>query len=476
LQVSVAVRERESARARAAAVGDEGNASRVRGVPSWVLPTLVVLGIALRVWRVQSNGLDYDETFTAMAARLPLGDLLSYLRHFDSHPPLDYLLRAPLARAGASDFWLRLPSLVFSCAALALFAWWMRARGWIGVFATGFMAVSVFQLVYGGEARMYALLQLLGVAAAMLAERWLRAPAQWHAWAAGGLVLVALFDHISGTLLAAGLLALVGVRGDRDAWRWRGAVAGAGVVWLALWGPSMLDQVGGRWAAWIPRTTIGGFAETVSRQITLAPYVAPVVVTAVAVGGVLLWRSDRVLGRVWIALGALPFALAALIGVFASFLFDRTLTLASWAPPLALAVVLDLARRRGGLLGRACVVGSLTLAVALACSYLGSKSWQYDQEIGHLDAVARSGDVVAVRPTRYGILADWRIGVRGAFPAHAVTVPGLPDVDALALGNRVRTGRIWLLTAADDTSAYAGFTRCAPAWTDGPKKVLCLQR
>ena len=93
----------------------------------------------------------------------PFGDLLSYLRHTDLHPPLDYILRAPFARAGASDFMIRFPSVVLSTAALALFAWWMRARGWFGVVATALMAVSTFQLTYGGEARMYALLQLLGV-------------------------------------------------------------------------------------------------------------------------------------------------------------------------------------------------------------------------------------------------------------------------------------------------------------------------
>ncbi len=444
-------------------------------IPSWVLPAIVVLGIALRVWRVQSNGLEYDETFTAMAGRLPVGDLLSFLRHNDSHPPLDYLLRVPLARIGAGDFWLRLPSLVFSSSALALFAWWMRRRGWVGVLATAFMAVSVFQLVYGGEARMYALLELLGVAAAVLAERWLREPTRWHAWAIGGLLVLALFDHVSGALLGAGLLAVAGLRRDREAWRWRAAVAGAGVIWLALWGPAMLDQLRGQWAEWIPRTTPAGFAETVSRQVTLAPYLAPVVLGAVVVGGVLVWRTDRDLGRVWIALGAVPFALAAVVGVFASFLFDRTLTLSSWAPPLALAFVLDGARRRGGLVGRSVVIGTMALAVTLACSFLVSKTWEYDQSVGHLESVVRPGDVVAVRPARYGSLVDWRIGVRGSLPTRNVAVAGLHDVDALLVGAPA-DGRVWLLTAADDRSVYPGFTRCASAWTDGPKKVLCLQR
>src|SRR4029077_9540135 len=103
-------------------------------------------------------------------------------------PPLDYLIRMPFAQAGASDFVLRMPSLVFSIAALALFAVWMRDRGRVGLLATALMACSAFQVSYGGEARMYALLELLGVAAAMLAERWWRTPRPWHAGAAGALV------------------------------------------------------------------------------------------------------------------------------------------------------------------------------------------------------------------------------------------------------------------------------------------------
>ena len=65
-----------------------------------MLPLIVVLGVALRVWRILSNGLTFDESFTTLAGRLPVSDLLSYLRHNDSHPPLDYLIRAPFARAG----------------------------------------------------------------------------------------------------------------------------------------------------------------------------------------------------------------------------------------------------------------------------------------------------------------------------------------------------------------------------------------
>ena len=150
-----------------------------------------------------------------MAGRRSLGDMFSYLRDADAHPPLDYLLRDPLARAGASAFVFRAPSLVFSVGALALFAWWMRTRAVAGVVATALFALSGFAVAYGSEARMYALLQLLGVAAAMTAESWLRAPRRRHAVLIGVVVLVGCLDHTSMFLLGGALLVLAGWRRDR---------------------------------------------------------------------------------------------------------------------------------------------------------------------------------------------------------------------------------------------------------------------
>ena len=72
-----------------------------------------------------------------------------YLEVRDSYPPLDYLLRAPLARVGSDEFWFRFPSVVCSIGAVALFAWWMRRHGIQGMIATALLAVSAFELVHG---------------------------------------------------------------------------------------------------------------------------------------------------------------------------------------------------------------------------------------------------------------------------------------------------------------------------------------
>ena len=156
-----------------------------RGVAA-ALAVAVVAGALLRLWGLGADRLGYDEAFTAMAGRMPIGDLLAYLRINDSHPPLDYLLRrAACAAAGVNEFLFRLPSAVFSVAALALFAWWMRRYGLAGIVATALLAVSDFELTHGRTARMYAELELIGVLAAVLADSWLRRPRRWHAPALG---------------------------------------------------------------------------------------------------------------------------------------------------------------------------------------------------------------------------------------------------------------------------------------------------
>src|SRR5690606_23397870 len=116
----------------------------------------------VRLWDLGATRFGYDEAFTAMAARMPLGSMFAYLRAHDSHPPLDYLFHLPLARLGAGEFAYRLPSVACVIAALALFAWWMRTRGRAGVVATAVFALSAFLVVHGRTARGYAELELIG--------------------------------------------------------------------------------------------------------------------------------------------------------------------------------------------------------------------------------------------------------------------------------------------------------------------------
>ena len=442
------------------------------------LVAIVVVGAALRVWRLGFNGLTFDETFSAMAARLPLGHLFDHLRTQDSHPPLDYLLRAPLARSGAGDALLRAPSLFFSVGALVLFAWWMRNRGLAGIMATAVFAGSTFQIYYGGEARMYALLELLGVASAVVAERWLRGSPAWCGWAAGVLVALALFDHVSGFLLAAGMFTIAGVRRDRRAWTWRASVAGGVGLWAVLWGASFAHQAGGDWTNWIPGTSPTSVARAVSGQVTYLSGVEWLVFASVLPGAWCLWTRDRRLGLVWLAVGAVPFALGAAIGVISPFLIDRAVTVASWASPLALGYLVAALVTRWRVAGLA-VAALLMVAIAAgSVAFLLSERYDSDRAIDHLERVVNMGDAILTRPARYATLPAYRIGVERWHGAHEVATPGIDNAVAFRADDAPASGRIWLLTPVSFELTFPGYRSCPTTrgWTDGATHVVCLER
>ncbi|MDQ1430355.1 MAG: mannosyltransferase, partial [Actinomycetota bacterium] len=449
-------------------------ATRATRVPGWVLVTLVAIGAALRLLWSTTFGLSFDETFTAMAGRRSLGNLFDFLSHQDSHPPLDYLLRLPLARAGAGDLAFRAPSVVFSVAALALFAWWMRDRGWAGAVATGLLAVSGFEIAYGGEARMYALLQLIGIAVAVIAEAWLVTPRRWHTWAVGGLVFVGLCDHVSVALLAVGLFALAGIRRDRAAWRWRAGVVAGGVGWAAVWGTSFLTQARVHHPSWIPLTTLDGVLDVVAGHVTYTDGVRLVVLAAIAAGAVCLARRGGPLFQVWVVCGVVPFALAATVGVFTPFFLDRTVTAEAWAPVLAVGFLVDAAARRWRPLGITAAVAVVLVALPGTLTMLGG-TWFYDLTIEQLGRSARPGDVVAVTPAWYGPLTDWRVGVRSEIgPATPSPVP-IDETDSFRLTGARATGRVWLVEYGSSRPSLAGYVKCGPTWTHGETTLLCLE-
>ncbi len=462
-------------RTERAGVQTSSAASRARAT-GHVLVALVLAGAVIRLWGLGANRLGYDEAFTAMAGRLPTGSLFSYLRAHDSHPPLDYLLHLPLARLGVSAWWFRLPGALCSIGALGLFAWWMRSRGRVGVLATALMAISAFEIVHGRNARMYAELELLGVGLAVLAESWLRAPRRRHAPILGVLVLAGLLTHVSMFLVGAGLLALAGRRSDRDAWRWRVAILGAGAVWAVVWGPSFLVQTRGGHSDWIPRTTPAGVVNTVASLVANDAAAGLLLFAAVVAGGVLLVRRDRRLGAVWGALFAVPLALAALAGLAAPVLLDRTLTLAAWAPFLALGVLLDWLLCRARVVGvvAAVVVGVLLVPPAVT-AVTGSSG--ADRGLRRLELVARPGDVVAVRSAAKAPEVRWALGVRGHEPWRPVTVAGVaPAVAGLALGGAPPTGRVWILDWSSRVREADGYTRCAPDRNFGVSRIMCLRK
>jgi hypothetical protein len=451
---------------------------RVDGRVLGALALIVAVGAGFRFWGLGAQRLGFDDAFTTMAARMPLHDLFGYLRAHDSHPPLDYLLRAPISHLTTSEWWLRFPSALCSLAALALFAWWMRTRGWLGVVATALFAVSSFQIAHGREIRMYPELELLGVAAAIIAESWLTSPRRWHARVIGVLAFACLMLHVSGFLLGAGLLVLAGRRTDREAWRWRRALAFALGAWAVLWGSSFLTQSRGGHSDWIPHTTPTRLVDTVGRLLTTAPHLLLFMCAAIVAGAVVLVRADRRLGRVWLCCVAVPIGLAALTGTVAPVLLDRTLTVSAWGAALAVAYLLDRVARSSKALGVLAIAVTAVVMVPAAVQAVTRPSTP-DVALRHLDTVVAPGDVVAIRPAVKAPELAWSIGPRAHRNLRTADVDRLAnnaayEVESPGGAATVPTGRIWLLDW-NRRSIEPGFVDCAPPWHSGTARILCLR-
>jgi uncharacterized membrane protein len=433
---------------------------------------VVLVGFALRIWNLGGHTLSFDETFTAMAARRSAGDLFQFLRTHDSHPPLDYLIRAPFSATG-SDVWMRVPSVVFSTAALAVFAWWMRNWGRAGLLATALFAVSGFEVYYGREARMYALMQLVGVVVAFGCHRWLVRRTTASAAVVSVALLVGVFAHVSALLLAAGVFLLAGWARDRAAWCWRIAVAAPVVVWAALWGAAMNQQRQAGTALWIPHTSPTTFVRALAQPLSYTNALAWLIAAAVVAGAVLVARTDRRLAAVGLTAYVVPVLLAAAVGFRSHFFIPRTLAFGAWAPFLAVAFLLDAALRRWRLVGTAAV--ALVAVVALASTAQALRDTplgQIDQLDAHLRAVVRPGDVVTT-PDWERSLVEWPMRVQGDVPTTSVRSP-LHKGRAFRLDGRP-TGRVWLVQSADESGTIPGYVACAGPWRNAAVQVHCLR-
>jgi uncharacterized membrane protein len=357
---------------------------------------------------------------------------------------------------------MRLPSVLFSCGALVGVWWWLRRWPALAVAATVAMAASPFQLTYAWFARPYAAMALLGVLAAWLATEWLEHPQPRHAVLVGVLVLVALFVHGSALVMAAGLVALPGIRTDRHAWHWRAGLAAAGIVWAVMWGPSFLDQLHTPHAPWISYTTPDYLSRVLSELVTSYPETRWFALPLVAIGLVLAARRSPVLGRVIVFGFVVPVLLSAVIGWRSHYLLPRSLAFAAWAPMVGLgALVLEVVGR-SRMIGIA--VGALLAAVIVPSSIAAARA---NPNSARVVAAARAtvvdGDVVTVYPWWLSPLTDWYLGVRRPGDERRVTVPDGPTgATSLRIGAGDPTGRVWIIRPSTYVLPAHELRPCAP--------------
>jgi uncharacterized membrane protein len=129
------------------------------------LALILVVGLVLRVVQIGSDGLWLDEAYSVALAHMSIIDMVKATAS-DVHPPLYYfLLHYWVMAFGDSEIVVRLLSVVFGIAAIVMIyelgrLLFNREVGLVGALV---LALSVFQIFYSQDARMYSLLVLLSL-------------------------------------------------------------------------------------------------------------------------------------------------------------------------------------------------------------------------------------------------------------------------------------------------------------------------
>ncbi len=137
----------------------------------WLVIIITLAGGILRVLLLGTKGMWLDETFSIWMASHRVGDMLQWIVRIDQHPPLYYLLlHYWIAIRGDTPYYVRLLSVLFGVATIPIiYLIGKRISGaMMGLAAAVFLALSLFNIYFAQEARMYTLLTF-NAAAAMYA-------------------------------------------------------------------------------------------------------------------------------------------------------------------------------------------------------------------------------------------------------------------------------------------------------------------
>jgi len=208
------------------------------------LYSLIALAWGLRLHNLASQELWFDEAASYFIAAKPPHGIVAYVAQAPfEHPPLYYVvLHFCMALFGKNEWALRFPSVLLGTvfiAGLWRAATVLRLDASEAVAAAAIAALSPFLITYSQEARMYTLLQCLGLAATALLLVAMKAR-QWWLWLMyGALVVVGLLTHyFFAFLIPVHLLTLVVVQGGRSR-AVKGflllslSVLAAGTMWVA---------------------------------------------------------------------------------------------------------------------------------------------------------------------------------------------------------------------------------------------------
>lgn len=395
-----------------------------------LIPIILILSAAARIFRLDSQGLWFDETYTVFVAGQTPERMMQYLLTDGVHPPLYYGGMAVWIRLFGDSVWsLRLPSVLFGVLAVWVTSLLARrmAGEWEARFAAFLAACSPFLIWYSQDARMYSLECLAAVAAVYCFWNFLQ---RSNAASLLGLILshaVLYGTHYFGVFvfIAEGLFLVLYWRKYLRRWLPFLAAQTFALIPLMYWVYLLLHRDNGSFGiGWIPKPgwtdpllTLSNFM-TASGGVWSFPAVASGVVMLVLLGAALYRaRNPEAVGFAvfWIVI---PVGMAWAVSQQLPVYIDRYLILS--LP--ALVVLLSIGAR--SLSGWKTVAAAALLAAAMLPGLWnifqeaeGYRKEGWKQAAESLQAQFAPGDLLLLRVYQevvplqyYGVLdRDWKV-------------------------------------------------------------------
>lgn len=136
-----------------------------------IIFALTVLAFLVRLWGISQHSYWFDEAREVLRSLTNWPDVLFITEGAD--PPIYRLLLFPIAQLTTHEFWLRLPSALFSGAAVYLSYYWLKMLNLtkLAVLTALFMAISSVQIYYAQEVSQYSFTVFLALLLLIAFER-----------------------------------------------------------------------------------------------------------------------------------------------------------------------------------------------------------------------------------------------------------------------------------------------------------------
>jgi hypothetical protein len=168
---------------------------------------IVLTGLAARQWEASGPFLDSDEALHFRIANQPTLALVYRASLTESHPPLLYYVLHFFGPFGASELWLRLPSVIAGTVfCWVLFRWMNRMMGKLPAFVGVIFASLLPPIIrLSAEIRQYALLLMFLVSALYWMDRTFSENSAWQVAASAACLYLAMLSHYSAVFFVAAL-------------------------------------------------------------------------------------------------------------------------------------------------------------------------------------------------------------------------------------------------------------------------------